>query len=135
MQEKQFLITWQKLTSKLLYPLQNLHFKKTAEIRLPDKGGYLHLKDTGKFFHRQVLSRMTLFPLCLIFTSFRKWTGKILSVMKGFLEPPFWFREDYIYKPKTVCLSLLSHRNWVVSLTRTDTSSHPHWKASPLPLP
>ena len=68
---------------------------------------------------------MTLFPLCLIFASFIRWTGKLLGVVKGLLEPPFWSCEDYTCKPKIDLLFLPLWKNWVASPTRTDTSTHP----------
>ena len=37
LQKKQFLITLDKPTSKLYSPLENLHFKKTTEIKVPEK--------------------------------------------------------------------------------------------------
>ena len=37
---------------------------------------------------------MILFPFCLIFTSLL--SGKVLGVVKRFLEPPFWSCKDHI---------------------------------------
>ena len=108
-----------KPTSKFFYSFQICIKKRTERIFASQR-------------ERQVLPRMTLFPLCLILASFIWWTGKILGVVKGLLEPPFWSCENYTCKPRTVSLFPPLGKNWVASPTRTDTSTHPCWKASPL---
>ena len=37
LEKKKFLFTLDKPTSKLYSPLENLHFKKTTEIKVPEK--------------------------------------------------------------------------------------------------
>ena len=94
-----------------------------AEIRFQGRPERIYASQR----YRQVLPRMILFPLCLVFTSFIRWAGKVLGVMKGLLEPPVktTFVDQWQF-----CFSLLSRKNWVASPIRTDASIHPHWKSS-----
>ena len=124
LQKKEFLITLDKPISKLFYPLYNLHFKNTAEIRIQGRPERISASQR----YRQVLPRMTLFLLCLVFTSFITWTGKVLGVVKGLLEPPFWSCKDYICKPRIVLFSppcpkeLGAPHNWMASFVRSPIS-------------
>ena len=62
--------------------------------------------------YRQVFPRMALFLLCLVFTSFKRWT-EVWRVVKGFLEPPFWFWKGYVCKPRTLLFSFPKRIVWL----------------------